>query len=356
MSHESQGFCALVLKDDLLLLKKGGHSIYFGELGVESDVLIKYFERHGTQRISLGDNPANWLMREYPKSKNDYADIYLGTPEYARLREQLARAKVDPPKELEITYISKFAVPAQERRRLVTERLQTVYWRSPTYNLSRLLVCIVIALILGSVFITERQLPILTETNMRAYFSVTFLSFIIIGILSITSVLPVMLAIRDVFYKHRAAGMTDSTALGWALGSAEKWFIILASALFCLFFLATAGTFPTSVVGSIKFWVSKMFDILFACVNNKKFINLLTSAICILSCAIHAGILYIQSRDLLLFRPGLHVFGAVYGYCSNLVQCFHWTEQLLFRIDCPTTIYDRSLRSHVLDHSWTLCL
>jgi hypothetical protein len=255
----------MCLKDDLLLLKKGGHSTYFGELGFESDVLIKYFERHGIPRISPGDNPSNWLMREIAQSKNDFANIYVSTPEYARLMKQLAKAKVDPPKELEITYVSKFALPGNERQRLVAKRLQTVYWRSPTYNLSRLLVCIVIAFILGSVFVTEHQLSILTESDMRAYFSVTFLSFIIIGILSITSVLPVMLAIRDVFYKQCAAGMTDSTTLGWALGTAEKWFIILASALFCFFYLATAGTFPTSFVRSVKFWVSTniRFHILF---------------------------------------------------------------------------------------------
>jgi hypothetical protein len=245
----------LFFQDDLLLLKKGGHSVYFGELGYQSKTMIDYFEGHGAAKIEPGDNPANWMLRELPRSEKDFAELYVNSPAYSKLTQQLAAARVDPPKELEIWYKSDFAVPSSERQRLMNKRLQTVYWRSPAYNLSRLLVCVVIAFILGSVFITERQLEIMTETQMRAYFSVTFLSFIIVGILCITSVLPVMLAIRDVFYKQRAAGMVDNTALGWALGTAEKWFMVLSSTLFCLFYLSTAGTCPMTLRRAIEFWV-----------------------------------------------------------------------------------------------------
>jgi hypothetical protein len=248
-----------LLQDDLLLLKKGGHAVYFGELGEHSKTLIAYFESHGAGKIEPGDNPANWMLREIPQCKDDLGEVYKQTPQYAKLKRQLTAARTDPPKELELWYASDFAVPSEERQRLMNKRLQTIYWRSPTYNLSRIVVSIVIAFILGSVFITERQLESMTETQIRAYFSVTFLSFIIIGILCITSVLPVMLAIRDVFYKQRAAGMVDNTALGWALGTAEKWFMIMSSFLFCLVYLSAAGTFPMSLRRAIRFWVRKYF-------------------------------------------------------------------------------------------------
>lgn len=235
-------------------------SVYFGELGFQCKTLINYFQGKGATPIEAGDNPANWMLRELPTSETDFAEAYCQSVEFSTLKKQLLAARTDPPRELEIWYQSDFAVPNSERQRFMTKRLQTVYWRSPTYNLSRLLVSIVIAFILGSVFITERQLTTLTESQIRGYFSVTFLSFIIIGILCITSVLPVMLAIRDVFYKQRAAGMVDNTALGWALGTAEKWFLIFASALFCLVYLATSGTFPMTVRRATKFWVGIWFN------------------------------------------------------------------------------------------------
>jgi len=240
--------------DDLLLLKKGGYSVYCGELGFECRTLIQYFEGHGATKIMPGDNPANWMLRVMPECDKDFAEVYVQNPEYAKLKRQLAAAKLDPPEELKITYLTEFAVPSSERQKLTNRRLQNIYWRSPAYNLSRLMVCVVIAFILGSVFVTERNLTKLTEDEVTAYFAVTFLSFIIIGILSITSVLPVMLSIRDVFYKQLAAGMIDNDSLGWALGVAEKGFIVLASFLFCLFYLATAGTFPLTFLKAFRFW------------------------------------------------------------------------------------------------------
>lgn len=44
--------------DDLLLLKKGGNVVFFGELGQGSSNLIDYFESRGVPEIEFGENPA----------------------------------------------------------------------------------------------------------------------------------------------------------------------------------------------------------------------------------------------------------------------------------------------------------
>jgi hypothetical protein len=249
----------IATKDDLLLLKKGGHVVYFGDLGDQSKNMIDYFEKHGASRIDIGDNPANWMLREIESSSNpkDLAEEYKNSSQFATLQRQLAELKLCLIPSLEITFRTRFASRAETRQRLMNKRLQTIYWRSPAYNRSRLLVCTIIAFILGAVFVTNRTPDVFTESDMRARLSVTFLSFIIIGILSITSVLPVMLNIRDVFYRHRAAGMLENISLGWALGTAEKWFIIAASFLFSLVFLSVAGhTETTQIRRGIGYWVS----------------------------------------------------------------------------------------------------
>jgi ABC-type multidrug transport system ATPase subunit len=47
--------------DNLLLLKRGGEVVYFGELGEESSNLIEYFERfETTPKIRANENPATW--------------------------------------------------------------------------------------------------------------------------------------------------------------------------------------------------------------------------------------------------------------------------------------------------------
>ena len=76
---------------------------------------------------------------------------------------------------------------------------------------------------------------------MTSLLSTIFISFIIVGVLSITSVLPIMLSIRDMYYRHKAAGMLGSSSVGRALATAEKRFILIASFLFCLVFIPVSG-------------------------------------------------------------------------------------------------------------------
>ena len=83
-------------------------------------------------------------------------------------------------------------------------------------------VSLVISFVLGSVFISSRSEESFTESEMRAKFAVIFLSFIIVGILAIISVLPVMTRVRDMYYRHRAAGVVDSFSMAWALGNSGK--------------------------------------------------------------------------------------------------------------------------------------
>jgi hypothetical protein len=43
------------------LLKKGGRTVFFGELGEESSNLVKYFESRGATPIDIGENPVRAL-------------------------------------------------------------------------------------------------------------------------------------------------------------------------------------------------------------------------------------------------------------------------------------------------------
>lgn len=48
--------------DSLLLLKRGGETVFFGELGGESCNLIKYLESYeATPKIQPGENPATYV-------------------------------------------------------------------------------------------------------------------------------------------------------------------------------------------------------------------------------------------------------------------------------------------------------
>ena len=319
------------LQDYLLLLKKGGHSVFFGELGLQSETMIKNSEGHGATKIKPGDNPANWMLRVMQQREKDFSDIYIQNSEYCKLKCEIAAAKANPPKELEIAYLTEFAVPPAVRQKLTNKRLRTIYWRSPAYNLSRLMVCGIIAFILGSVFVTGPTLEILTENEVSAYFSITFLSFIIIGIMSITIVLPVMLAIRNVFYKQFAAGMIDNYALGWALGVAEMGFNVLSSFTFCSIYLATSRTFPFSPLKAFEFWVRKEEKAMVISIFAINFSNQLFFI---------SGFFHFQHRNILLFWTSLYVSSAYDGYGSNPLHCLYWTQQYIFWSHNQTAVHE----------------
>jgi hypothetical protein len=241
-------------------MQQGGNVVFNGALGDGCSNLLHYFESRGAPKIELGENPANWMLKVMTTGEmEDPPKLYVESDGYASLKEELNELKENPPDpDRKIEYESEFAASRRERQGLINTRLRTVYWRSPAYNLARLTVAVLLGFVLGCVFVTNRNQEIFSENDMRARLSVIFLTFIIMGILAILSVLPVMTRIRDMFYRHRAAGMYDSLSIAWALGTAEKWFIVLTSALFTLVFLSVSGMNPPndSFSGLVGYFVS----------------------------------------------------------------------------------------------------
>ncbi|KAL7580109.1 hypothetical protein ACA910_012870 [Epithemia clementina (nom. ined.)] len=242
--------------DDLLLLKKGGRVVYHGELGSSSSTMVNYFHSLGAPRIAYGENPANWMLQIMSLDKmQDLDERWLSSDEFAALKRRLASIYTNRPDDAKkIVYENEFAATWRQRLDLVTSRLRLIYWRSPAYNLARITVSGVIAVVLGSVFILKRTQSVYSETDMRAQLSVIFLAFVISGIMAILTVLPVMTKIRDMYYRHSASGMYDSMSIGLALGSAEKIFIVMSCVIFVTLYLATSGTHAAINKGLVGFW------------------------------------------------------------------------------------------------------
>lgn len=231
-----------------MLLKKGGQVVYFGELGPSCSTLVRYFESVGAHSIDRGENPASWMLSVVGTETQarlafvDFAEEYKASDLYAHLKKKLRKLVVNRDPTQRIYYASEFAADKATRRNLINARLRTIYWRSPAYNRQRMVIYVVIALILGSIFFPETWSPeSFSETQMTSLLSTTFISFIITGVLAINSVLPVMLKIRDSFYRQRQSGMVDDASFAMALGVAEKWFILVSCFLFCAVFLPCAG-------------------------------------------------------------------------------------------------------------------
>ena len=84
--------------DRLLLLEKGGETVYFGEIGQDSGVIREYFGRYGAHCPS-NVNPAEYMLEAIgagvtPRVGNrDWKDIWSESPEFVRMKDEIATIK-----------------------------------------------------------------------------------------------------------------------------------------------------------------------------------------------------------------------------------------------------------------------
>jgi ABC-type multidrug transport system ATPase subunit len=84
--------------DRLLLLGKGGNTIYFGDIGNDSDVMREYFARNGAP-CPQNVNPAEYMLEAIgagitPRiGDRDWKDIWLDSPECARTKTEIEEIK-----------------------------------------------------------------------------------------------------------------------------------------------------------------------------------------------------------------------------------------------------------------------
>jgi len=234
--------------DDLLLLMKGGNTVFFGELGSESVKLVEYFETLGAPQIMRGENPAAWMLTAYTGSTApenvDFPDCFKRSEQYKVLQEQIDSIKASPDDSKKISYDSIFAAPFKEQMMLMIRRVYRIYRRDPSYNLTRISIAALYSFILGSPFILEQhRTGDYAASVVTGVLGTMFLALTIIGVTSITMAVPVMKTIRDVFYKHRASGMLEHNSLAVALVLNEIPYIIAVSAIFGGIYYVTVGLF-----------------------------------------------------------------------------------------------------------------
>lgn len=150
----------------MLLLKKGGRTVYFGKIGRNSQDVIDYFERNGAAKCLPDDNPAEYILQVIGagatvKVDRDWGDVWDGTPDGQQAISETAALKEEY-HELESTDEQEgldqtFAAPWFTQYRAVQSRAFQIYWRSPTYIYSKITLNVVAGLFLGFTFWKEEE-------------------------------------------------------------------------------------------------------------------------------------------------------------------------------------------------------
>ncbi|KAL7764826.1 hypothetical protein ACKLNR_005971 [Fusarium oxysporum f. sp. zingiberi] len=149
--------------DRLLFLAKGGRTIYFGDIGENSETLTNYFVKNGSDPCPKGDNPAEWMLEVIGAAPGSHTEIdwhqtWRQSPEYQEVQTELQRLKVEgsahnEPHDKNSESYREFAAPFWEQLRIASLRVFQQYWRTPSYIYSKAALCIQVGLFIGLVFL-----------------------------------------------------------------------------------------------------------------------------------------------------------------------------------------------------------
>jgi ABC-type multidrug transport system permease subunit len=309
------------LFDQVLLLRRGGETVFFGP----RDHLVPYFESlPGDSSLPAGQNPATWMLdvigagvttkkklvpqdtavapeRHYhsqagareglvsPASSTDneeddsedtatispidvdFAASFRSSHECAEMLATLAQPGFTSPQAAEVSaqaliFTSKRAASSITQMRAVLGRFFDMYWRTPSYNLTRW----ILALALGFVFgLVAHGADYTSYQGLNSGVGLIFMTTAYNGIVSYTGVLPFAARERAPFYRERASQTYN--ALWYWLGStlAEIPYVFVTGFIFSVLFYplagfgTTAGAFSWSGLGTFLFyWINVSLFIL----------------------------------------------------------------------------------------------
>lgn len=197
--------------DELLLLKRGGETIFNGDLGKGGSNLTSYFEGfNGVPKITKGQNPANWMLdvtsAEVEKAtRSSFADNYA-LSELAEQQEQLVASLAVPVEgagDLQIKELAPASVLVQVRE-LLKRNLQQ-YNRLRSYTATRMAITIVIGVLFGTVLDNQGD-KAYTYNGILNVTGVQYSSVMFIGMVNAMMVQSIISLRRTVFYRERSGG------------------------------------------------------------------------------------------------------------------------------------------------------
>lgn len=246
--------------DTLLLLAKGGKTVYFGDIGDNASTIKSYFGRHGAP-CPPEANPAEHMIDVVsgngPASHNkDWNKVWLESPEHDALTKELdcmvedalsqpSRANDDG---------REFAASMWTQVKLVTHRMNVSLFRNTEYIYNKLAMHILLAFLNGFTF--WKIGDSLTDLQQNLF---TVFNFIFVAPGVISQLQPLFIDRRDIY----EAREKKSKMYYWApfvagLIVSEFPYLIVAALLYyvCWYFTAGLPTGPNQAGGVFLIVVS----------------------------------------------------------------------------------------------------
>ncbi|KAM5536016.1 hypothetical protein V8D89_010274 [Ganoderma adspersum] len=228
--------------DKLLLLERGGETVYFGDIGPDCHLLREYFARHGAHCPS-NVNPAEFMLDAIgagiaPRiGDRDWKDHWLDSDEYRDVLAEITKikqgtnSKDDVPKK-----ITMYATPFWQQLRCVLQRNNTKLWRSPDYVFSRLFVHAFISLWISLSFLQLGSGSRDLQYRVFGIFWVSVLPAIVMGQLE-----PMWILNRRVFIREASSRIYSPYVFAIAQLLGEMPYSLLCAVLYWVLMVFPMG-------------------------------------------------------------------------------------------------------------------
>ncbi|KAG4932201.1 hypothetical protein JHK87_046203 [Glycine soja] len=225
--------------DELILMKAGGRLTYAGPLGKHSSRVIEYFESiPGVPKIKDNYNPSTWMLEVTSRSAEaelgiDFAQIYRESTLYEQNKELVEQLSSPPPNSRDLYFPSHFPQNGWEQFKACLWKQHLSYWRSPSYNLMRIIFVAVSSLLFGILFWKQGK-KINSQQDVFNVFGAMYSAALFFGINNCSTVLPYVATERTVLYRERFAGMYSPWAYSFAQVLIEVPYIFIQAVVYVI--------------------------------------------------------------------------------------------------------------------------
>jgi ABC-type multidrug transport system ATPase subunit/ABC-type multidrug transport system permease subunit len=246
--------------DTLLLLAKGGKTVYFGDIGDNGKTIKEYFGRNGVP-CPPSANPAEHMIDVVTGTRSvgkDWHQVWLDSPEAAKMHSELDAIITDAAnKEAGTTDDGhEFATDMWTQTKLVTHRMNISLYRNVDYVNNKFALHVGVALFIGFSFwqigdsVTEQHLVLFSLFNYI---------FVAPGV--IAQLQPLFIDRRDIYEtREKKSKMYHWIPFVTGLIVSEIPYLIICSILYFLCFYYTAGMPVASDKAGATFFVMLVYQ------------------------------------------------------------------------------------------------
>ncbi|KAF8015336.1 hypothetical protein BT93_H0982 [Corymbia citriodora subsp. variegata] len=218
--------------DLALILTHEGQQAYFGPIGPDCSDLLDYFlSVPKVPNYSIRASPVGFVMatlglgiKRTAKPSINFAGAYQASSLHEMNSREIFSIKSLTEDRNYIVSSSVYPAPYTLQAMMVLLRTQRFLWRNIQYTYSRLIGCIMIGLLMGSLYWKIEYTDIYGLTSRFCYI---YMQVVIIGVISANNVIPQIGTDRLVYFREKRAGMYHPIfyPLSWALGEIPYFFI-----------------------------------------------------------------------------------------------------------------------------------